>query len=281
MFCNSAIDSVTAGAASHGHRKKKNQDRCILPSVRERHPRPHRKGAANNDTDPPYLCRVSEPCGYNYGLGHLQLADRRWHSRDELKCVAEADRIIISALYDFIYWWNCIKSCDCSNRRRWTDDIQFRVKEWLQMKVYQLHSLVINFSYHLGENNWLNRAWVQHFILALVVLSSLACVAAQCCTGSGTTAAPANTASACTGLWTLVPSCTGGTSCMSYKCTYSGATTYNQMCSTADSMKAAMAVSTALPGYSCSDASSMKGMGNFISFIGATFASMVILKKVQ
>jgi uncharacterized membrane protein YjfL (UPF0719 family) len=67
---------------------------------------------------------------------------------------------------------------------------------------------------------------------------------------------------------------------MSYKCTYSGVTTYNQMCSTSELMKAAMSASTAFPGYSCSNASSLKGMGSLVSYVTAIFTSIVILKKV-
>jgi hypothetical protein len=41
-----AARSHSAGGMQKRFLKKKIQDRCILPSVRERHPRPHRKGAA-------------------------------------------------------------------------------------------------------------------------------------------------------------------------------------------------------------------------------------------
>lgn len=54
-----------------------------------------------------------------------------------------------------------------------------------------------------------------------------------CCIGSGTSAAPAATAAACTataGAWSFLSTSPSGTQCLGYKCTIASITSYTQSC---------------------------------------------------
>ncbi len=113
--------------------------------------------------------------------------------------------------------------------------------------------------------------------IVLLSLFSVASVNAQCCTGSGTGAAPGNTASACTataagGSWSLL-TCASGTSCLGYKCTMTmagvTATAYSQLCTTTDALKTAMSA-TQVSGTTCSttgSASMLKATSNPLALI--------------
>jgi hypothetical protein len=140
------------------------------------------------------------------------------------------------------------------------------------------------------------------YILAFAVLSSSACVASQCCLGSGQSTAPlrAKTAAECIGeckpndCWLTFHNCTAPLpSCTAIKCTGDGSTSYGQFCQPADPtllQNAIDGITPQFPGLRCSifvvgpgssEASSLRSVESYFSLVMATYAFTVILKKVK
>ncbi len=116
--------------------------------------------------------------------------------------------------------------------------------------------------------------------MLVLMLSTLAGAAAQCCEGMGDgteTGLPANTAAACKASWTLNAACATGTPCMGFKCTMGTQTRYGQQCLTADGAKAVYSTMSSKMGATCADysaasaakasnASTLNGIGRMLIF---------------